>query len=65
MISNIGMWDIILIVVVSAKGIFAEVRAAWPEKFLWLHPNLGWYDLPEAEFEQKLNGMIEAAGCRG
>ena len=40
----------------------AEARAAWPEKFLWLHPNLGWYDLPDAEFAQKLNGMIEAAG---
>jgi hypothetical protein len=40
----------------------AEARAAWPEKFLWLHTNLGWYDLPEAEFAQKLNGMVEAAG---
>ncbi|MCG3146741.1 MAG: hypothetical protein PCFJNLEI_00175 [Verrucomicrobiae bacterium] len=24
----------------------AEARAAWPEKYLWLHPNLGWYSQP-------------------
>jgi hypothetical protein len=30
----------------------AEARAAWPDKFLWVHPNLGWYQLaPEALVE--------------
>ncbi|TFG59227.1 MAG: hypothetical protein E4H36_14200, partial [Spirochaetales bacterium] len=29
----------------------AEARALWPDKFFWLHPNLGWYQLPTAELK--------------
>lgn len=39
-----------------------EAHEAWPDKFLWLHPNLGWYGLPDAEFAGKLEGIADAAG---
>lgn len=40
----------------------AQARAAWPDKFLWLHPNLGWYSLPEAELAARVRRMVGAAG---
>lgn len=42
----------------------AQARAAWPEMFLWLHPNLGWYALPDAELAARVRGMVRAAGPR-
>ena len=30
----------------------AEARKAWPEKFFWLHPSLGWYDLPKKNWSR-------------
>jgi len=40
----------------------AEARAAWPEKFLWLHPNLGWYALPERELLAHIRRLVGQAG---
>jgi len=40
----------------------SQARAAWPDKFLWLHPNLGWYSLPEAELKAQIRGAVKAAG---
>lgn len=42
----------------------AEARACWPEKFLWLHPPLGWHELPEAALRESVRGMIADAGPR-
>jgi hypothetical protein len=42
----------------------AEARGAWPEKFLWLHPNLGWYALPERELFAQIRRMVRQAGPR-
>lgn len=42
----------------------AQARAAWPDTFLWLHPNLGWYSLPDAELAGRIRGMVRAAGPR-
>lgn len=39
-------------------------RAAWPDKFLWIHPNLGLYRLPEAEIIRNFERLIRAAGGR-
>ncbi len=40
----------------------AEARAAWPDKFLWLHPNLGWYRLPAAELAGEVRRLCREAG---
>ncbi len=42
----------------------AEARALWPQVFLWLHPNLGWYALPEKELRAAVRRMAEGAGRR-
>jgi hypothetical protein len=41
-----------------------EAHALWPGKFLWLHPNLGWYALPEAELSRLIRQMARTAGPR-
>jgi len=40
----------------------AEARALWPDKFLWLHPPLGWFRLPRAEMLARIRRMAEDAG---
>lgn len=40
----------------------AEARALWPDKFLWIHPNLGWYDRPRDQLERDLRRVVTAAG---
>ena len=40
----------------------AEARAAWPDKYLWLHPNLGWYRLPAQELCAKIRRIRKEAG---
>jgi len=40
----------------------AEARAAWPDKYLWLHPNLGWYRLPAQELCAKIRRIRREAG---
>ncbi len=40
----------------------AEARAAWPEKFLWLHPNLGWYERSADELRSEIRRMCAEAG---
>jgi hypothetical protein len=42
----------------------AESRAAWPDKFLWLHPPLGWYETPPAELQRRIREMVRDAGPR-
>ena len=42
----------------------AEARACWPAKFLWLHPNLGWYTLPEEDLIERVRQLAQAAGSR-
>ena len=39
-----------------------EARATWPDKFLWIHPNLGLYRLPEAEMLRGFERQARAAG---
>ncbi len=39
-----------------------EARAAWPEKFLWLHPNLGWYSRPDEELAAQVRRVVREAG---
>jgi len=40
----------------------AEARAAWPDKFLWLHPNLGWYSRPDDELAAQIRRIVREAG---
>ena len=40
----------------------AEARAAWPDKFLWLHPNLGWYEQGEAYLREQVRRICRDAG---
>jgi hypothetical protein len=42
----------------------AEARAAWPDKFLWIHPNLGLYELPEPQMLRNFQRLIRDAGGR-
>ncbi|RKY26340.1 MAG: hypothetical protein DRP83_04490 [Planctomycetota bacterium] len=39
-----------------------EARQAWPDKFLWVHPNLQWYRAPKAELAEKITGIVQQAG---
>lgn len=38
-----------------------EARGLWPDKFFWLHPNLGWYRLPEQELRANILRMVREA----
>lgn len=40
----------------------AEARSAWPEKFLWLHPSLGWYREDEQALSARIRQMAQDAG---
>lgn len=40
----------------------AEIRAALPDKYLWLHPNLGWYRLPVPQLRQNIHRLCREAG---
>jgi hypothetical protein len=42
----------------------ADARAAWPDKFLWIHPNLGLYRLPEKEMLSNFARLVRDAGGR-
>lgn len=43
----------------------AEARACWPDKFLWLHPPLGWFREPAAVLAERVRQMARDAGpCR-
>ena len=39
-----------------------EARAAWPDKFLWVHPNLGLYTRPERELVAHIRRLARQAG---
>ncbi len=39
-----------------------EARHYWPDKFLWLHPTLCWYSLPERELVAHIRQMAKEAG---
>ena len=40
----------------------SEARQCWPDKFLWLHPTLTWYDLPTHQLLGNIQDMLKAAG---
>ncbi len=40
----------------------AEARAAWPDKFLWLNPNLGWYGRSAEELARQIRRIAREAG---
>ena len=42
----------------------AEARARWPDKFLWLHPPLGWFHEPGSVLAERIHQMAVAAGPR-
>jgi hypothetical protein len=43
----------------------ADARQVWPDKFLWLHPSLGWYREPSDVMRERIRGMVrDAAGTR-
>ena len=42
----------------------AEARAAWPDKFLWVHPNLHVYRLPDDRFVETIRRLAREAGPR-
>ena len=42
----------------------AEARARWPEKFLWLHPPLGWYREDRKTLSGRIRKMVRDAGPR-
>lgn len=39
----------------------AEARKLWPDKFFWLHPNLGWYDQPLPELKRDVHQLATDA----
>ena len=39
-----------------------EARQAWPDKYLWLHPRLGWYTEDERALRGHIRSMVAAAG---
>ena len=41
----------------------AEARAAWPQKFFWLHPPLGWYR-DRFALAERIRQMVRDAGPR-
>lgn len=40
----------------------AQARKIWPEKFLWLHPNLNWYHQESRMLEENVNRIVKEAG---
>jgi hypothetical protein len=42
----------------------AEARTAWPEKFLWLHPPLGWYRESRTALLERIRQLVRDAGPR-
>lgn len=40
----------------------AEAREAWPDKFLWLHPNLHWYRMQKEELAGNITRIVQQAG---
>lgn len=40
----------------------AEARLLWPDKFLWLHPSLGWYREEAAVLRERVRKMVRDAG---
>jgi hypothetical protein len=39
-----------------------EAREAWPEKFLWINPNLNFYMMPEKELADNIKRIVKSAG---
>jgi hypothetical protein len=40
----------------------AEARALWPDKFLWVHPPLGWHREDSAILSERISQLIADAG---
>jgi len=41
-----------------------EARQWWSDKYLWLHPRLGWYTEDEKTLLGNIRSMVKAAGGR-
>jgi len=41
-----------------------EARQLWPDKYLWIHPNLAWYCLAEPRLQQMFARTVRSAGNR-
>ena len=39
-----------------------QARSAWPEKFLWVHPNLHWYRQSEDDLAATVRRAVAEAG---
>ena len=42
----------------------AEARAAWGDKFFWMHPPLGWFHDDRARLASRIREMLDGAGRR-
>ena len=42
----------------------AEARACWPDNFLWVQANLGWYMQPEEQLVAQVQQAVRDAGPR-
>jgi hypothetical protein len=42
----------------------AEARTAWPEKFFWMHPPLGWFREEPQVLTSRIEQMFKDAGSR-
>ena len=42
----------------------AECRAAWPDKFLWLHPTLSWFQMSPDAMLGSVRKMMADVGSR-
>ena len=42
----------------------AEARRLWPDKFLWLHPPLGWFHMDREELVRRVERIAREAGPR-
>ncbi|MCF6238975.1 MAG: hypothetical protein L3J79_09230 [Candidatus Marinimicrobia bacterium] len=39
-----------------------DARSCWPDKYLWIHPNLGWYKQSDKSLENSIRSAATAAG---
>jgi len=39
-----------------------EARKTWPDKFLWIHPNLQWYCMSKEELSDNITRVVQQAG---
>ena len=42
----------------------SEARSLWPDLFLWVHPNLGWFNASGSDLSDSIRRVVAAAGVR-